>query len=371
MGDLVVGLSKAVVEGALSKAQSAIAQEAKLRLRAQRDLVFITLEFQMMQSFFKLAKEEYADNHVMRTWVRFVRELAFDVEDCIELFVHLDKRPKWWWRLLPACLAVQLPLDVAVAELEQLRTRAEDVSNCYSRYSRINDSDTKLVMVQQPESSAVIGATALSYMLTEARDATKRQGFVDLTHLITKKHDVHQVIAVWGSCGNLGTTSIIRKAYNDPEICHNFTCRAWVKLTHPFDPLEFIRSLMVQFYANSCTEPGPSNRVGVLKMMEAAQDDLETFMNELDSKKYIIVLEDVSTIIDWDAIRMFIPGSTKGSCIIVSTQQSEIASVCVGHTYQVLELKQFSTDHSVYAFREVKPKNRQLYSANLLAQNLS
>jgi hypothetical protein len=139
MGDLVVGLSKVVVEGALSKALSAIAQEANLRLRAQRDLVFITLEFQMMQSFFKLANEEYADNHVMRTWVRFVRELAYDVEDCIELVVHLDNSPKWWWRVLPSCSTTQLPLDLAVAELEQLGIRAEDVSNCYSHYSRIND----------------------------------------------------------------------------------------------------------------------------------------------------------------------------------------------------------------------------------------
>lgn len=87
-------------------------------------------------------------------------------------------------------------------------------------------------------------------------------------------------------------------------------------------------------------------------MMDATQDDLETFVNELKSKKCIIVLEDVSTIVDWDAVRMFIPGSKNGSCIIVSTQQSEIASVCVRHPYQVLQLKQFSTEHSVYAFTE-------------------
>ncbi|XP_047091800.1 disease resistance protein Pik-2-like [Lolium rigidum] len=353
MADLAVGLAKSVVEGALTKAQSAIEEDSRLRQSAQRDLVFITGEFQMMQSFLKLADDERTRNIVVRTWVRQIRELAYDVEDCIEFVLHLDKKSQWWRRMLPSFIAAATqPLDEAIAEIRQLKARVEDVSSRNARYSLISDSGSKPAVVQQQPPAAAraaMGAAAFS-MLVEATDIAKWQ-HGDLTQLITKKDDGLQVISVWGTGGDLGTLSIIRKAYEDPEISQNFSCRAWVKLTHPFSPLQFIRSLKVQFYANSCKEPGSSNRVGVLKMMEATQDDLETFMKDLDSKKYIIVLEDVSTIVDWDAIRMFIP-SNKGSCIIVSTQQSEIASVCVGHTYQVLELKQFSTDHSVYAFRE-------------------
>ncbi|KAE8817898.1 Disease resistance protein RPM1 [Hordeum vulgare] len=354
MADLAVGLAKSVVEGALTKAQSAIEEDSKLRQSAQRDLVFITGEFQMMQSFLKLADDERTRNIVVRTWVRQIRELAYDVEDCIEFVLHLDKKSQWWRRLLPPFVsAATQPLDEAIAEIRQLKIRVEDVSSRNARYSLISDSGSKPVVVhQQPPAAAraAMGATAFS-MLVQATDIAKRQ-YGDLTQLINKKDDGFQVISVWGTGGDLGTLSIVRKAYDDPEICQNFTCRAWIKLIHPFNPHDFIRSLRVQFYANSCTEPGSIIGVGVLKMMEATQDDLETFMEEFNSKKYIIVLEDVSTIVDWDAVRMFIPGSKNGSCIIVSTQQSEIASVCVGHSYQVLELKQFSTEHSVYAFTE-------------------
>ncbi|KAM0839159.1 hypothetical protein ACQ4PT_060503 [Festuca glaucescens] len=372
MADLAVGLAKSVVEGALTKAQSAIEEDSRLRQSARRDLVFITGEFQMMQSFLKLADDERARNIVVRTWVRQIRELAYDVEDCIEFVLHLDQKSQWWRRLLPPFIAAATqPLDEAIAEIRQLKARVEDVSSRNARYSLISDSGSKPAVVQQqppPAARAAMGAAAFK-MLVEATDIAKRQ-HGDLTQLITKKDDGLQVISVWGTGGDLGTLSIIRKAYEDPEISQNFPCRAWVKLTHPFNPTEFIRSLMVQFYANSCKEPGSSNgsgvlnwcrgwglpfskkSVGVLQMMEATKGDLETFMKELNSKKYIIVLEDVSTIVDWDAVRMFIPGSKNGSCIIVSTQQSEIASVCVGHSYQVLELKQFSTEHSVYAFRE-------------------
>ncbi|KAM0905001.1 hypothetical protein ACQ4PT_017642 [Festuca glaucescens] len=279
MADLAVGLAKSVVEGALTKAQSAIEEDSRLRQSAQRDLVFITGEFQMMQSFLKLADDERTRNIVVRTWVRQIRELAYDVEDCIEFVLHLDKKSQWWRRMLPSFIAAATqPLDEAIAEIRQLKARVEDVSSRNARYSLISDSGSKPAVVQQQPPAAAraaMGAAAFS-MLVEATDIAKRQ-HGDLTQLITKKDDGLQVISVWGTGGDLGTLSIIRKAYEDPEISQNFSCRAWVKLTNPFSPLEFIRSLKVQFYANSCKEPGSSNRVGVLKMMEATQDDLETF----------------------------------------------------------------------------------------------
>ncbi|VAH93701.1 unnamed protein product [Triticum turgidum subsp. durum] len=245
MADLAVGLAKSVVEGALTKAQSAIEEDSKLRQSAQRDLVFITGEFQMMQSFLKLADDERTRNIVVRTWVRQIRELAYDVEDCIEFVLHLDKKSQW-------------------------------------------------------------------------------------------------------------------KAYSDPESCQNFACRAWVKLAHPFNPHDFIRGLTAQFYANTCQELHEEALRGVLTRSEATQDDyLKEFVRQVNDVRYLIVLEDLSTMAEWDAIRTFLPDKKNGSWIIVSTQQFEIASLCVGHSYQVLELKQFSADHSVYAFREGSQGDRE------------
>uniref|UniRef100_A0ACD5UJ53 Uncharacterized protein n=1 Tax=Avena sativa TaxID=4498 RepID=A0ACD5UJ53_AVESA len=362
MADLVVGLAKSVVEGALTKAQSAIEEEAKLRQSAQRDLVFITGEFEMMHSFLNVATTERVENRVVMTWVRQVRELAYDVEDCIEFVVHLDSKTRWWWRMVPRwCMApppAALYLDEAVDEIEQLKARVEDVSTRNSRYSLISDSGSKPIVTQhQPATpgGAALGATAFN-MLVQARDAARRrQGLADLTQLITNednsKDSPLQVISVWGTGGDLGTTSVIRRAFNDPEISQNFGCRSWVKLMHPFDPREFVRRFMAQVYANACKEQGARVGAHVLAKMEASQEELlEEFVKEVNSKAYLVVLENLTDMVDWDAVRTFLPDMKKGSWIIVSTQQFEIASLCVGHSYKSLELRQYSPDHSVCAF---------------------
>lgn len=345
----MIGLAKSVVEGALTKVQSAIEEDEKLRQRAQSNLAFMTVEFEMMQSFLDVANKESGNNKLVATWVRHVRKVAYDVQDCIELVIHMDDRPSWWHRLLPTCSGEPLLLDQAVAEIEQLKARVEDVSKCYTRYNLINDSGSKLVMLQPPASRA----TAVN-MLMEARHATQRQqGLGDLTQLITKRNNDFQVISVWGAIGDHGTTSIIRKAYNNPDICRSFTCRAWVKLVHPFNPDKFARSFMAQFYANSSQAQGGSVGVEVRRKMKANQEDLlNEFMQQVNRKRYLIVLENLSNMVDWDAIRTFLPDKKDGSRIIVSTQQSEVASLCVGHSYQLLELKQFSPEHSVCVFFE-------------------
>ncbi|VAI93687.1 unnamed protein product [Triticum turgidum subsp. durum] len=176
MADLVVGLAKSVVEGALTKAQAAIGEEAQLRESAQRDLVFITGEFEMMHSFLNVATAERVENKVVMTWVRQVRELAYDVEDCIEFVVHLDPKTGWWWRMVPSWCIGLPPLDEAVSEIEQLKARVNDVSTRNSRYNLISDSGSKAAVMQQQMAvpGASLGAPAFN-MLAESRDAARRQ----------------------------------------------------------------------------------------------------------------------------------------------------------------------------------------------------
>ncbi|XP_044318738.1 disease resistance protein RGA4-like [Triticum aestivum] len=360
MTDLVVGMAKSVVDGALSKAQAAMEEDKKLRQSAQRNLVFITGEFQMMQSFLNIADSERLKNPVVRTWVLQIRELAYDVEDCIEFVVHLDKKNGWWLRLLKPANRLIRPcvdlsgavlLDAAVDELEQLKARVEDVSSRNARYRLINsDSGSKPpTATEEPASRVTVGVTAVNRLIEAAN--TNQEG-LNITHLLPKEGHNLRVISIWGTGGgDVGMASIAWNAFTDEDTCQNFVCRAWVKLMHPIEPQEFVRSLTAQFHANSCTEDQASSSGGVIRKTQATQDPLKDFERLLTENRYLIVLEDLSTVAEWASIQRFFPKKKNGSCIILSTQQFEVASLSVGRPYQVLHLNQLSAaEHSAYAF---------------------
>ncbi|CAD6254038.1 unnamed protein product [Miscanthus lutarioriparius] len=320
MADLAVSLAKSVVEGAVTKALAAIEEEATLRQSTQNDLAFIT-------------DEEHARNNVVRTWVRQVRDLANNVEDCIES---------------------ELPLDKAVAKIKLLKGRVEEVSLRNMSYNLISDSGSKPVTQQQLVPGASVGATTFD-MLVKARDTTKMQrGLGDLTKLlITKKKPGGDlgVISVWAAGGNADTIPIIREAYGKPEMCESFGCHGWAKLTHPFNPHDFQRSLLIQFHTNSCLQKKLGVDIGIVKRLEMAAEGelIEEFMEQM-KERYLVILENVSSMVEWDTVRAYLPEEKNHSWVIISTQHSEVARLCVGDPWQVFELKQSSAEQSVCVF---------------------
>nr|ABA94734.1 NB-ARC domain containing protein [Oryza sativa Japonica Group] len=329
MADIVLGLTKSVVEGTVIKVQSAILEENQLKERVQHDLVFITDEFQMMQSFLNVVGRGQANNNVVRTWV--------------------TQKSAWWHRLfpsfmapvLPSCLAPVLPLDEAVADIKQIKARVEDVSQRNMRYNLISDSGSKPV-------GPAAGGSSASDALVEVRDIAKElSGSGDLAELLTNNDGDLQVISIWETEGDHGESSIIRNVYDDPEIKRNFECLAWIKIMHPFDLSEFFQALRSQFYTNS----GQQRQGAEVKLFTK-------FRTEVYKKRYLIVLEDLNTVSEWESIRSNLPNMRNGSRVVVSTQKVEIASLCTGHPFQVSQIRRFSYYHCVCMFfKEISAAN--------------
>lgn len=91
MADLVLGLAKSAVEGTLTATNLANEEEKTLKKKMQSDLMLVLDEFKMMHSFLNVSRERASDEMV-RTLVRHVRNMALDVEDCIESVVLMDMK---------------------------------------------------------------------------------------------------------------------------------------------------------------------------------------------------------------------------------------------------------------------------------------
>ncbi|KAM3206362.1 hypothetical protein ACQJBY_061821 [Aegilops geniculata] len=156
-----------------------------------------------------------------------------------------------------------------------------------------------------------------------------------------------------------GRSMMTNKCLTSLDACH-----AWVRLMHPFNPRDFLHSLVRQFYENSPEEIGKAQEEGttvggnvLMKMENMGQTDLiGVFNSQVSDNRYLVVIDDLSTIVEWDCIKSFFPRNKRGSRIILSTHQAEIASLCPDQPLQVTELKQLSSDQALYLFhQEVMP----------------
>ncbi|RLM50343.1 hypothetical protein C2845_PMPSC049108 [Panicum miliaceum] len=334
----VIGISRSLIEVLVEKAKSAMKEEAEQWQTLEREIVFIKDEFEMMKF----------PQH--RRWG------AHEEPDSIEFVLHLDTKRSLWPRLhqsiqssflfQPPWKARVLALDRAVADMKLLKARAEDMNQRNLRYNLIDKS--KEEMMHNSTSSQ-----SITDIFIKPRDAfDKHSGLLDLTRLITTEDKGLQVVSVCGTGGNLGIVSIMKKVYDDPNIQRKFHCRTWVKMMHPFTPHEFIWSLMAGFCTNFFPqEQGADIGVNILPSMKTTQDStLTDFMERFKKKTYLIILEDLSSAVEWNVIRTYLPDLKNRSRIIISTQQLKIASLCTGQPYHVSLLRKFSEDHSVYAF---------------------
>ncbi|VAI41601.1 unnamed protein product [Triticum turgidum subsp. durum] len=325
-----VSLGKAALGGALGYATSKAAEEIALQLGVERDVNFIRDELQMMQSFLMTADEEQSQNKVLTTWVKQIGVLAYKVEDSLMDFgLHSEKRP------FLGCIPRNPGDRRRIAkEVKELRAEVEDVSNRNLRYRLIKESSCS-----NPTAAEEQFATFVH----------EKSSVVDLHQLINSNDVNLRVIAMWGTCGDIGKTSAIQEIYDDPKVLKRFGFHAWIRLMHPFNPQEFLRSLVRQFYENSHDEVGNV----LAKMEKMDQSDLVHVFNALlCSNSYLVIINDLSTIEEWHCIKKYFPDNKKQSRIIVSTQQVEIACLCTEKPYQVSEFKQLSCDQTIYLFHK-------------------
>ncbi|TKW02978.1 hypothetical protein SEVIR_7G044200v4 [Setaria viridis] len=234
------------------------------------------------------------------------------------------------------------------------------------RYNLTGDSAGSSHSISKPaEQPATTASPSAFHILREVWEAAgKLHGMGDLRELITGEGgDDLQVISVWGSTGgDLGARSMIMETYCHGDICDGFKSRAWVKLVQPFNPNEFLKSLLTQLCRRSWSShhQADAGEVEFRTRMKAAVDEDDHLMKAelmqqlMKHKRYLVVLEDVSTVVEWDDIKMLLPDCKNGSRIIVSTHDIGMAFMCTGKPYLVSELRRFPDGHSLCAlFRKV------------------
>ncbi|KAL6897960.1 hypothetical protein ACP4OV_006919 [Aristida adscensionis] len=337
MEGTALSLAKLTLETVLPVAKQAIANDALLLLGVRQEVSFIANELEMMQAFLRAADtSDRARNEVVRIWVQQVRDLAYDVEDCLQEYLALDLaaagagggcRCRWIGVVVPARRLGDR--HRIAARIREVKAGVEEVSKRNLRYSIVVQPGPGPAAAADPVAIGISPAFAADIAAEESSligRGAQRAELVD--RLVASPRDAPlQVLAVWGM-GGMGKTVLVRDVLRSPQVAEAFHRRAWVTVPRPFTTAEFLDALLAQLDMEA---PAGSAAAASAKRRARAEYPVTVHRvaRHLEEKRYLVVVDDVASVaVEWESVRRVLPDRRTGSWVVVTTRHEDIAKHC-------------------------------------------
>ncbi|XXG48934.1 hypothetical protein AAC387_Pa02g3254 [Persea americana] len=326
-----------------------VLHEASLLRGFRTNISEIQRELQSMRSFLKDAdkRERSDDGDGVRTWVEQVREATYKVEDIIDMYMwqivkqHTGEGPirraLYNTLLLPKhyCYKRQI-----ASELQAIKSEIHEISERSQRYHFHEEGQTSK-MKDDVENWQRSGEYLHFLSDEEIVGIDENKDF--LIGKLTDERPERVVVAAVGM-GGLGKTTLVTKVYDSPEVKKHFECHAWITVSQFYKVDELMRNMIKELY-NSSKEVVAAD----INKMESS-DLVQTVINYLQNKRYIIVLDDVWEIINWNHIRVAFPNNRCGSRIMLTTRIRDAALYFEAEAEDTLYLEPLGEDDAWILF---------------------
>ncbi|CAD6221625.1 unnamed protein product [Miscanthus lutarioriparius] len=342
MAETVLSMARSMLGSAVSKAAAAASEEMSLLMGVQKEIWFMKDELETMQAFLVAPEVTKKKDKLVKVWAKQVRDLSYDIEDCLDEFkVHVGSKS-----LSQQMMKLKDRHRIAV-QIRNLRARVEEVSKRNTRYNLIKTeaSNTMDETESYLEDIRNHSVTNIDEAQLVGFDKPK-QDVLKKVQEVRANDGQARVISVVGM-GGLGKTTLARKIYESKEdIANNFSCCAWITVSQSFVKKELLQNMIRQLL-------GEESLKNCLKELEGKGlqiNDLASYLTrELKDRRYFVVLDDLWSIEAWNWIHgiAFPSTNNKGSRIIVTTRDADIANGCTSDESFVYHLKPLEVDDAI------------------------
>ncbi|KAJ1256064.1 hypothetical protein BS78_K090400 [Paspalum vaginatum] len=334
MEGFMVNVATGAMNSLLDKLTTLLGKEFRLQNRLKHDIAFLKDELSCMNALLeKLANMEVVDQQ-MKEWRKQVRELAYDIEDCIDEYMHQPYQQRSSGIIGFFHLYVQKVKELVghrevAQQIKELKERVVEASHRRKRYKTEVDLVTTNVSID-PRLSALYVDSSEIVGIDTPRD--------NLINMLNDGEQSLKVISIHGP-GGLGKTTLANEAYK--KISWQFDCKAFVSVSQKPDVKKILRVIISQVknqdYAK--TETGDENWL------------IDVLRGFLKNKRYFIIIDDIWSTQAWRTIKCALLENTCGSRIVVTTRIATIAkSCCSPHHGTVYELRPLSQADSMILF---------------------
>ncbi|CAL5090187.1 unnamed protein product [Urochloa decumbens] len=296
----------------LTKLAGLVEKDFKLASRAKKDILFLRDEMQSINtSLMELSKMDEPIDQPHRELRDKVRELAYDMEDCVDIYKHGVGGPNKAG-FLHNLKTLGARYETAKL-IKDLKARVEQLGNRHRLF------------VQLPERPRTVHIDPrMQALYTDATNLQgidgPRQELVELLHDGTPQLKVVSIVGF----GGIGKTTLANQVYN--AIKGRYDCTAFVPVSRIPNMAKILSDILdgIGWYSTSLDD---ENKL-ISRLREYLQD-----------KRYLIVIDDIWTIEAWNIIRCCFIENNRGSRVITTTRTEGTAKECCSTLHDVYKIR--------------------------------
>ncbi|XBJ28093.1 hypothetical protein VPH35_005249 [Triticum aestivum] len=261
-----------------------------------------------------LEKMELVDelDPVAMDWRDHVREMSYDMENCIDDFVHQfgGGNGKLGFIKKTARSLKMLGQRHRIADqMEELKTLALEANEHRIRYKIDECTHNSCPATIDPRMSTIY---------VEAADLVGTDGpMKELINLLTSTEEKKlKVVSIMGF-GGLGKTTLAKQVYD--KIGGQYDCTVFVPVSQRPSMTGFMTGLLYRICIQLELEMERSSPACEL------QDIINDLRKHLTHRRYLIVLDDLWDQSAWNTINRAFPENGNGSGVIVTTRVEDVA----------------------------------------------